>query len=312
MKKRLTSLLRISAFSLLVILMMTNVPLSAQLSSCCSGNILQNRDFEDGLRVGNGGFTGCTSSSGSYVTDWCGIGTPQYVFPSTLNSWAVTLWGIGDTFLSGEALYQQVSFIAGNTYQISFRGYFSDQVPTGPDSVIFRFRAYVNVPNGLNDPSGTTIGEFSVKNNSHSPGAYVLPKWYPQLNYNYLMISVHNGSLVDHGDYVSWGTIDEVCVSDSALATGVGINGNDEEAFGITIYPNPSKSILNIRHSLQLGGIVESQIVDQMGKMMEVISEPRSSNEESIDISFLPTGIYYLRIRFENSDITIVKKFSHF
>ncbi len=189
---------------------------------CCDGNILRNGDFEDGYysSIGDGGsFNGCGSAfPASYATDWCGVGTPQYVLFGGANNYGITLWGIGQTFQTGEAFYQNVSIVAGSTYQTRFDGIFRDINPTAPDSIIFKFWASNTAPTSVNDPAGVLIGEYVVKNTNW--GTYELPLWTAPNAYQYAYVSIHNGSLVNDGMYACWGGIDNICITPDTLVIG--------------------------------------------------------------------------------------------
>ena len=74
-------------------------------------------------------------------------------------------------------------------------------------------------------------------------------------------------------------------------------------ATSLQIYPNPTTGQLTIK-SEQLS-ITNIAIYDIVGKMV-ISSMPQQSQETTIDVSHLPSGIYYLRI--DNQTVKIVKQ----
>ncbi len=67
----------------------------------------------------------------------------------------------------------------------------------------------------------------------------------------------------------------------------------------ITIYPNPAKHILNI----ELGELEIKEIIIQNGGGHEVIRKPFSNNQERLDISILPAGMYFVKIVGTNNQL---------
>ena len=94
--------------------------------------------------------------------------------------------------------------------------------------------------------------------------------------------------------------VDEYCCTNSwdsdcqALydycAVGSGTVDIDEFAFdNIVVFPNPTTGVLNIRTNLD----VTYSLYDFTGR--EIVKD---SNEETIDITTLPNGVYFLSIRY--------------
>jgi hypothetical protein len=69
----------------------------------------------------------------------------------------------------------------------------------------------------------------------------------------------------------------------------------------LSIFPNPVINVLNIKGNSQL----KIQILNLQGK--EILFKEFHSNEISLDLSFLTSGIYILKIEFENSNVEMVK-----
>jgi hypothetical protein len=62
----------------------------------------------------------------------------------------------------------------------------------------------------------------------------------------------------------------------------------------ITIYPNPAHDLLHIRLTRTSPEPLSAQLYNTLGEM--VLARPLTSTEETLNISDLPTGVYYLRI----------------
>ena len=60
--------------------------------------------------------------------------------------------------------------------------------------------------------NGAPIGQSPILN-QHDVWTHVcLPDWTPSANYNRLFINFQNSSTTNHGDSVSWGRIDDICI----------------------------------------------------------------------------------------------------
>jgi hypothetical protein len=72
-----------------------------------------------------------------------------------------------------------------------------------------------------------------------------------------------------------------------------GLDENPNSKFQVSIYPNPSKDIFNIRFGSQ-SGISNWEVTDIHGSIIALGNDP--INDFTIDISSHPKGIYYLKI----------------
>lgn len=292
---------------ILFLALLLHSPLQAQY--CCDGNLLTNSDFEIGNSSGPGSFSGC-STTGNYVTDWCGSGSPQYRYTlGNLSTRGIIMWGIGENFSAGEGIYQAVNITAGDTISLRFDGRFSDQVPTGPDSVILRFAAFTSAPTATNAAGGTIIGEFVLKNTYW--GSFHLPCWVADANYNYLQISPRNGSLANSGQYVSWVFMDNVCMTNHCLDTGSIVVQSpapfpDPE---VTLYPNPATELLALQFPAEWGAPLFSNVYDLQGRLVDAPITAWEASEIRFNLSELPNGIYHLNIGFANGPANITEKF---
>ena len=65
----------------------------------------------------------------------------------------------------------------------------------------------------------------------------------------------------------------------------------EENEISIKLYPNPTNSILNISSDKAIGNY---NVINMVGKTM--ISDRATSNNFSLDVSHLPTGVYFLKV----------------
>jgi hypothetical protein len=74
--------------------------------------------------------------------------------------------------------------------------------------------------------------------------------------------------------------------------------GNHSSADGISIYPNPAREKLIVR-SAEFGDNSEIIIYNFLGEKF-LRTKPTSSQEQVIDVSGLPSGIYFLEVKNEH------------
>lgn len=87
------------------------------------------------------------------------------------------------------------------------------------------------------------------------------------------------------------------------LNTDVSIYGNDTSDFWIT--PNPATDIINIHSTLNL--IADLSFCDIFGRNYEVVLNDNNGSVLTIDISNLPTGVYYITLNSIKTAYKIVK-----
>ena len=77
----------------------------------------------------------------------------------------------------------------------------------------------------------------------------------------------------------------------------------------LKIFPNPAKNTLNI--SIRIPSITQARISlhDMLGNEVEVFTDNASGAfDKAFDINTLRSGIYFVRINYNNGQNTIVKK----
>ncbi len=152
---------------------------------------------------------------------------------------------------------------------------------------------------------GGSISKFWVFNNelfcgatvsSLSPDGYdsVVLKWtgtnWVQIgnDFNYAIFSLadYNNELYACGGFTSCGGINTSRIAKTSLV--IGIKEIDKES-SFNMYPNPTNGKLHIENE----GLTRICLTDCLGQIVYVLNDPIKKQE--IDLSFLSSGIYYLK-----------------
>lgn len=83
-----------------------------------------------------------------------------------------------------------------------------------------------------------------------------------------------------------------------SLTGGLGVNGMNKDRLELNVYPNPTHSFVSWNDSTNIDEVV---VIDVNGKTVLLIANPTTN---SIDLGSLKSGIYFLKIRENNSVIT--------
>ncbi|MBI3512143.1 MAG: T9SS type A sorting domain-containing protein [Bacteroidetes bacterium] len=78
-------------------------------------------------------------------------------------------------------------------------------------------------------------------------------------------------------------------------------------SFNMNIYPNPSNDEVNISFSLDKSCDVEINLLDELGRIVRDVNEGRKQEgeySEKLSVADLAPGVYYVRMRMENSVTT--------
>lgn len=89
-----------------------------------------------------------------------------------------------------------------------------------------------------------------------------------------------------------------------SLNGALGVNGIKKDELELIVYPNPSHSVVNWNDSPKIDDIA---VIDVNGKIVKRVAKPSSN---SIDLSSLKNGVYFLKLREDNKELTkrIIKK----
>lgn len=88
------------------------------------------------------------------------------------------------------------------------------------------------------------------------------------------------------------------------ITTTIGVNEFTSQNSNILIYPNPTKDILNIDYDIVKDINSKLQILNSLGQIVYSLNNP--TQKQQIDLSFLSSGIYYLKVQ-NNSEKKVFK-----
>ena len=77
-----------------------------------------------------------------------------------------------------------------------------------------------------------------------------------------------------------------------------------DDLFGIKISPNPVRSLLSVKISGEIGDLLKAYMFDTQGRLVKEFDADSVNNIGLLDVSNLPSGVYYLSIR-NNKDTTL-------
>jgi hypothetical protein len=172
----------------------------------------------------------------------------------------------------------------------SLSNYTGETVYQIPDvnSYIFDY-IYYNQPYVDSILSADIYAENLVGNNDTYP--YYQALWNRTQNFTLMLF--HNGShCLAELIYTAW------IEAGSPVMTS-GISELDENAFGMSITPNPAYSYLNCSFNLASGANAEIILSDLSGKKISSVENKFSKglNQESLDISTISPGIYFCTLK---------------
>ncbi len=80
--------------------------------------------------------------------------------------------------------------------------------------------------------------------------------------------------------------------------------GSEKE--NISVYPNPASDLVNVQFDLSSAGNIDLRIIDPLGQVvyLEQSWVERGSVSRKIDISALPTGVYYLKLECKTGGVS--------
>lgn len=202
------------------------------ITGCCVGNLVLNGGFTNGVTITYNNSIG----QGATVANWtAAYASPQVSqLPGCDDNGYVYMWG---NKVVGEAIQQTLTsnILNGHKYQVSFCARWNSTLtPTTADQFVrFLFRASnatlgpgVNTSDVNNPPVLSVIGTSVNISNTGTWLTYTLPVWTATSNYTVLTISPTNSSNLNDGDYVSWGEIDNICITE--VLNSLSVNFSDE------------------------------------------------------------------------------------
>jgi PKD repeat protein len=98
-------------------------------------------------------------------------------------------------------------------------------------------------------------------------------------------------------------------LSPGQIAVGLEENNVEEQLNQVEIFPNPTSKLLNLKIQKTAQKQIHINIFNNLGQVVYYYSNNQIDNSEliSLNISDLPTGIYFLRCRINNEQVETVK-----
>ena len=78
---------------------------------------------------------------------------------------------------------------------------------------------------------------------------------------------------------------------------------NSKDKF-CTIFPNPSTNIVNLNFKQKIDSLLNIDVMDHCGNILELGQKIKSENSIELDISSITAGVYYLKMEFLGSTYT--------
>ncbi|MEP7319662.1 MAG: T9SS type A sorting domain-containing protein, partial [Panacibacter sp.] len=268
----------------------------------CKKNIVRNYSL-----INIPTFPGSSNISTTASANWFATSnSPQYYASvpgdtGGCDSGFVSMWG--NKFVGEQITQTGLAIIAGRQYQIKFAGKFGGA--SNSSYVQFRFMASNTIPVGFYGSGITSIGgvQMGVSPAITSTTAYNTYSftWTAPANFSVVSINPENQWNTNDGNDVSWGRIDNVCVTD--VTPGVAENGTDvSEALSnqittvrVSASPNP------FNNSFRINGLQnKAASLDIVNMQGTTVGHYSSIKEGSSFGSNLSAGTYLLRIIFKD------------
>jgi hypothetical protein len=289
---------------------------------CCAQNLVPNPGFES--------YDTCPSQMGKiqYALNWMSFTkSPDYFNDCSNNLGTHNPEGFQPAFegqaYAGELMCGPLSalnareyfaskldtrLVIGQKYYVSFRIALSDEVGghnCACNGMGVRFTTF-----SINDPEGSTalinnspqVYSSSIIDDSINwtliKGSFVADSAYEYVCLGNFFDDSHTDTLhcVPGGAYYYF---DLICVSSDSLSCGLDRVNNLEDNH-LIIFPNPANTFLTIAGLLKTPSDI--QIIDILGRISNV--KIISSNNILINIIDFSDGFYFLKINFENNNLT--------
>jgi hypothetical protein len=172
----------------------------------CLNNLVSNGNYTAGLVYG--------SMPAASVTDWTLLTqSPQVVDDGCGDIGSIQMWG---NLVVGESVKQLlpgVGFEAGKQYRVTVCYRWLDTAnPVIPTYVRFRLTAAGGLPTSYPPTSSYDLIGSTPNTSSSNWISYTFPIWTAPNNASWLTVNPENDESLNHGDHVSWGRIDDICI----------------------------------------------------------------------------------------------------
>ena len=187
-------------------------------------------------------------------------------------------------------------------------------------NLVFITDALYTIPSPLNTATPTTI-PFNIPAQTEQGKLYlIILKAYQDATNKLVIKSTSKGnddfSTVGYGPFATGGVVNYFTGWASApyislnFDPTIGINETSTEISGVSIYPNPSSSSLNLEMNIATPSEVSIQVTDLSGKVVATQNLgflPLGKNQTTIQSASFNNGLYYVTITSNGTSVT--KKF---
>lgn len=279
-----------------------------------NGNVLWAKNFggtNDDIGTSLVAFKNSAVYLGGTYTPPFSIGTNTFTmlgsFISNIDTSGAVIWANKfetTGFSNGVRINGITSDVAGNIYSA---GWFTGTVAFGTNSLVAAV---------LTEPTGFAYDGFISKLDASGNFGWVKQVANPGFgfaNRSCTSITYNPGNLFVSGVSSGTATIDSYTFNSTYNQNGflikiglldVGIQEIFKEN-KILVYPNPAHSVLNFSFDKEFEGELEIRLKNVLGEEL-MVKKNKYSENETIDISELPAGIYF--IEFETKQYRTVKK----
>ena len=201
------------------------------------------------------------------------------------------------------ATYSIPAYSAVQSFAISHPGrvqfYMADDFANTPCSSL------INWGNGNNMPNSTFFSSANVNMNGY--GIAGMPKVVVLGGANHTIYLNQNDVNITFNNV-------QAAISD-ALGTFSGVNEQQKRNFELISFPNPSNDLLNITYKISQLEDITFEIINSLGKTVFSVKKESISTigtyKESLDISRLESGMYFLNVSSTSNTETLKFVVSH-
>lgn len=218
--------------------------------------------------------------------------------------------GVNVTFDAPGATYYEYPFNYGDNASSSYTGsaevpMFGPQVISGGSEVEIDGRGTLKLANNTyTNVLRYKLAESGVANNVPILGDIELARVqyeYYDFSVSKFPIFIYSNVIVgEQGGAPLMDVFSVLSLDKPTEAVSVGLNV--EELTNAKVYPNPSSDVININLSNKNNNSVDVEIVNNLGQV--VYSTSMNASTQSIDVSSLNTGIYFVRLTSEGNTAT--------
>jgi hypothetical protein len=151
----------------------------------------------------------------------------------------------------------------------------------------------------------TLLGGFTGQSGS-LPGSVTANGTYPY-SFTY---TVPSGQVVKNMRAIVWvmNSTTGVILNSAKVDVVTGIKEESELASHLSIYPNPSTGIVNIKSTINHAMVVKLNVINSIGEIVKVVDKLNVYNDNQlIDLSKFSNGLYFLQFTDENN-MTYMRK----